>query len=188
MPQFGQQIFSQIDKLIQELAALPEESEVLADLQRLVTSLTSVKAFLRVVRDRQQVKFFVLVTCAVIGVALYLYAAVLFGFVYLAIAKLQHVNMTVLECLANAVFMPSSSGRFPNGVWFTIASGLQYVLLAAFGISAGLGILRGYVLNQLNNFLQASQDIDQRLQDQELERKLANVESRLQRMRAPKSK
>src|SRR5205814_3136237 len=77
--------------------------------------------------------------------AIYIYFALLFSFVYLGVGRLVGSPLSWGEWLVNSLFIPAYVSNFPKSIFLRILAGIHFTLVVTSVIGAVLNYLRARI-------------------------------------------
>lgn len=77
--------------------------------------------------------------------AIYIYFALLFSFVYLGVGRLVGSPLSWGEWLVNSLFIPAYVSNFPKSIFLRILAGIHFTLVVTVGIGTVLNYFRGRI-------------------------------------------
>ena len=143
-----------------------------------VGSATSILAALRgasfLIINRVEVSYAFFVVGCFMYVLVYFRIALLFAFVYLGIAKLNHLPLRFLDSMTNSIAMPLSYTNFPRNWQIQLAEDCHSLVAIVLGFEA----LRAFLQGRMEAFLGLAEQIWEKLNEATLRVKMAEAARR----------
>jgi len=102
---------------------------------------------------------------------IYLRLSLVFGFLYLGIAKLQHVPMSFIDSMVTALFMPMTFNYPPKDNFLKVVAGCHCIVIAALGF----GVVHAYTKKKLDVFRRVAEESWQRLNREDIRTTIESV-------------
>lgn len=167
LSQLEDRIKKYAENLIAKILSL-EQIEPTQDVRQAWMSITGLQLGIAFLRNRQRaVQWMIFMAVLVFG-AIYLYIAVLFGFAYYGVARIQLIPYSWGEAFVTALFILFEIGSLPHNIWIQILAGIQCL----FVIMVGGGTIFGYLQKKIDSVYKAADFLNSRFQDEEIRRKI----------------
>jgi hypothetical protein len=174
-------LFTNMEELISKVMNKPLEDKVTdTDLAQTVTTLLACRAFAYLLLKRAEVTYAILALGCFIYAIIYLRLALLFGFVYLGVAKLRHLPLSFLDSMVNSLGMPLSYTFFPHE-WMIQSVQLFHALVV---IALGAGFINAYFKRKLGTFKEVAENVWEKLDQEQLKDRIYQFQSRFSQARS----
>jgi hypothetical protein len=138
------------------------------DLRQAWMSISGLQLAIALLRNRQRaVQWMIFIAVLVFG-AIYLYIAVLFGFAYYGVARIQLIPYSWGEAFVTSLFILFEVGALPHNIWIQCLGGIHCL----FVIMIGAGTIFGYLRKKIDSVYKAADFLNSRFQDEEIRRKI----------------
>jgi hypothetical protein len=126
--------------------------------------------------NRAEISLGILIIGCIVYLVVYVRLALLFAFIYLGLAKLQHIPWSFLDSMVDSFAMPLSYTFLPRN-WSIQAAELVHSTIV---ISLGIGALGAYARRKLDLFRSMAEDIWSRLDQDAVKVRMAELWSKMQ--------
>jgi len=167
-----------VEELLSAFLAIPEGGDLTEQMKQEVHKLMAIKLCLSFFQNRSRVNRLVLGLGAAVYAGLYLYLALLFGFLYFGIAKVQGIQLSWVEALITSTVIPFAYTDLPRNAWLKAVGGVHCFVALAVGLSAVFGYLR----KKLEAFHEMAAFLNDRLEDRQVK---LHLEVLSERVKAP---
>jgi hypothetical protein len=164
----GRRAFTYMESLIEKIMKAPVEAGRDRGVIQAAGLLLVYRACAFVLLYRAEVTYAIFIIGFFVYAVVYLRLALLFGFIYLGAARLQHIPLTFLDCMVNSLGMPLAYAFFPRN-W--IIQGVQLVHTFVL-ILLGVGVLNAYLRRKLNLFRAIAEDVWSILEQEEIQERM----------------
>jgi hypothetical protein len=158
----GLQLLRRVDTALQGLDLVTTESTPTPELKNLFNQLSTIDKVTRFLGNRDLVVRWALLLAAVFLGGVYIYIAILFSFVYYAIARVSAVAYSWPEALVTSLFVPFLIGDLPRVVMAKLLGGIQCTLI----VTVGVGTVLTYIRRRLDRIQVEAMAIGKRFADQ----------------------
>lgn len=115
--------------------------------------LLRVSAFL--ILNRSEITHGVIVVAVIAYMIVYLRLALLFGFIYMGLAKVLAIQFTFLDSMTTSLFMPLTFKNIPRSNAMQAAAGVHCFIVVALGF----GAINAYLRRKLNAFRDIAESV-----------------------------
>jgi hypothetical protein len=148
-----------------------ERFEPTQDLRQAWMSITGLQLAITLLRNRQRAVQWIIFIAVLIFGAIYLYIAVLFGFAYYGVARIQLIPYSWGEAFVTSIFIPFEVGALPHNIWIQMLAGIHCL----FVLIIGAGTIFGYLQKKIDSVYKAADFLSSRFQEEEIRRKIETL-------------
>lgn len=167
-------VMSYAMNLLNTVMSASDESLANEDVARAVTLLTLFRASAFLLVNRGEVKYLLFLAVCLVYAAMYIRVAVLFAFLYLGVAKLNHVPLGFLDSMVNSFAMPLSYTNYPKHWLIQLCEDVHSVIAVGLGIGAALA----YVRQKFDAFKVVADDLWEKLDKADVRTRMSYAASK----------
>lgn len=167
--------FDYMESLIQKIMEKPLDEKVTdSNVIQAVTMLLAYRTCAFLLLKRAEITYAIVALGCFIYANVFLRLALLFGFIYIGVAKLRHIPLSFLDSMVNSLGMPLSYTFFPHD-WVIQSVQLLHSIVV---IALGAGFINAYFKRKLGSFRETAENVWSRLHEEQVKNRMYQFHSR----------